>query len=85
MIKSRAQDRKALRERTSNSRSFGAAVETSGPYIRNYIGNDINFVLDNFSFGYYNRNQAISKIDVLIIAISTINISNGRRQPWLLN
>ena len=64
MIKSRAQDRKALRERTSNSRSFGAAVETSGPYIRNYIGNDINFVLDNFIFGYYNRNLAISKIDV---------------------
>lgn len=64
MIKSRAQDSKALCERTSNSRSFGAAVETSGPYIRNYIGNDINFVLDNFIFGYYNRNQAISKIDV---------------------
>ena len=64
MIKSRAQDNKALRERTSNSRSFGAAVETSGPYIRNYIGNDMNFVLDNLSLSYYNRNQAISKIDV---------------------
>lgn len=43
MTKSRAQDKKILRERTSNSRSFGAAVETSGPYIRNYIGNDMKY------------------------------------------
>ena len=53
-----------LRVRLSNSRSCGAAVETSGPSIRNYIGNDMNFMLDFLIRVYYNLGRGISKIDV---------------------